>query len=547
MRRLVALIAFLLLASVGAHAQQGVLQGGSWNAGHVPMYSTPGGGSIPVIQDSGTAAGGVTGVGASEFGITSRASGTGPYANAGSGPLFTNFCLNDGPSSGQYHYLCLGPNNTSGTLTGGVLVYGAAGGASQLPLLLNVNGATYQFPFSVGGIVGPGVTVVGDLVCWNNTIGTLVKDCTTLNAGVTIPGATITTPTISGATITTSTWTGGTITSPTIATPTITSPSVTGGTFAGSPTITTPTISSPTFSGTVAGANTIPLSILQQQSATTILGNTTGSTANVVALSQAQVATQVPLRSYLAGLTLSNDSGTPNSVLDIAAGQATDSTNTVMINLSAFTKSTAGLWVAGSGNNGMGNGLTVGASTWYHVCAIINNGSPDVYFDTDVNCTSNSPASTTARRRIGSFKTNGASQILGFVQDGDYFQWTAISASDFSTLNPGTGATTTLLNVPTGVNILAQTIFIVQNTGGGGAAVMWVNDLAVNSIVPTQNEAQTINAQTGATGQVIASPVELMVRTNTSGQVRYRLSFSDGNTTVTAYTRGWTDTRGRNK
>jgi hypothetical protein len=33
------------------------------------------------------------------------------------------------------------------------------------------------------------------------------------------------------------------------------------------------------------------------------------------------------LRSYIAGLTLSNDGGTPSSVLDIAAGQAADSGN----------------------------------------------------------------------------------------------------------------------------------------------------------------------------------------------------------------------------
>lgn len=39
-----------------------------------------------------------------------------------------------------------------------------------------INGTAYSFPFSVGGIVGPGTTVVGDLVLWNNTTGTLVKD-----------------------------------------------------------------------------------------------------------------------------------------------------------------------------------------------------------------------------------------------------------------------------------------------------------------------------------------------------------------------------------
>lgn len=44
-----------------------------------------------------------------------------------------------------------------------------------------------------------------------------------------------------------------------------------------------PTIASPTFSGTVAGANTIPLGVIAQSAANTMLGNWTGSTANVAA------------------------------------------------------------------------------------------------------------------------------------------------------------------------------------------------------------------------------------------------------------------------
>lgn len=46
---------------------------------------------------------------------------------------------------------------------------------------------------------------------------------------------------------------------------------------------TSPTIASPTLTGTVAGANTIPLSILQQSAADTMLGNWTGAPANVLA------------------------------------------------------------------------------------------------------------------------------------------------------------------------------------------------------------------------------------------------------------------------
>ncbi len=49
----------------------------------------------------------------------------------------------------------------------------------------------YPFPFSIGGILGPGTSVVNDAACWNNVTGTLLKDC---GAFVTVGG--------------TNTWTG---------------------------------------------------------------------------------------------------------------------------------------------------------------------------------------------------------------------------------------------------------------------------------------------------------------------------------------------------
>src|SRR5581483_1603164 len=112
-----------------------------------------------------------------------------------------------------------------------------------------------------------------------------------------------------------------------------------------------------------------------------VFDNTTG---NVIADSgvpiTAIIAPIVP-RAYFSGLIESNDGGTPNSVLDMAAGMAADTTNAVLISVGAFTKSTAGAWTAGTGQHGMGNGLTIANSTWYHVCLANNSGTPDYWFD----------------------------------------------------------------------------------------------------------------------------------------------------------------------
>lgn len=256
------------------------------------------------------------------------------------------------------------------------------------------------------------------------------------------------------------------------------------------------------------------------------------------------VAGYPAMRGYIAGLTLSNDSITPNSILDISAGQATDSTGAVLMTLaSAFTKSTGGTWVAGTGQNGMGTGLTIANSTWYHVFEIVNNGAVDIYFDTSVTA-ANKPTNTTAFRRIGSFKTNGSAQIITFLQDGDYFQWGTIPAVDVSVTNPGTSAQTGTLSVPTGVNVISQALWTLSNAGAGGFTSLLVTDLATADVTAASGRAHISGVLSAAAGAQTGS-AEVLCRTSTSGQVRWRLVFSDANVSVNAYTRGWFDSRGR--
>jgi hypothetical protein len=100
--------------------------------------------------------------------------GTPPFAGTGTGPLGTNLCDYDAPITNPtgYHYLCLSPNAQGG----GLIAYGAAGGATQLPLTAIINGVSYPFPFVLTGVLGPGSSTVGNLALWNNTNGTLLKD-----------------------------------------------------------------------------------------------------------------------------------------------------------------------------------------------------------------------------------------------------------------------------------------------------------------------------------------------------------------------------------
>ena len=229
---------------------------------------------------------------------------------------------------------------------------------------------------------------------------------------------------------------------------------------------------------------------------------------------------------YIWGLTLSNDGTTPTTVLDIAAGSASDSTNAVTMTGTAFTKTVSGTWVAGTGNAGMGTGLTVAANTWYHVYSIINGGNYDVYFDTSTTA-ANKPASTTAFRYIGSFKTNGSSQIIAFFQLGQDFLWAA-SVADISA-GGTTSAALYTLSTPLGI-VTKPLIFATATSGGSPTFSVWSPVLGSGYTAPTGFGGGTV---AGSGIQVPSTH-----STNTSSQLYLKVSTAS---TLTVTTLGYTN------
>jgi hypothetical protein len=152
-----AVMAFLAPVSA-AFGQASLLQGGGWQPGHSPMYVGQSG-SQPIVQDSGPASGGPIGLGLAEQLLTVRGTGTAPYANAGTGPLGTNWCDYDAPTTNPtgYHVFCISPNAQGG----GLISYNAFGGAAPLPFNFNINGTTIT---PAGGITGVtiGSTTIGN-------------------------------------------------------------------------------------------------------------------------------------------------------------------------------------------------------------------------------------------------------------------------------------------------------------------------------------------------------------------------------------------------
>lgn len=234
---------------------------------------------------------------------------------------------------------------------------------------------------------------------------------------------------------------------------------------------------------------------------------------------------------YIHGFTLSNNSST--NKIDVAVGYCADSTNTTAIAGTAFTKSIAGAWVAGSNVNGMGVGLTVANNTWYHVFAIIAGGAFDVYFDTSASA-ANKPAGTTAFRRIGSFRTSGSAQIIAFKQYGQTIYWTT-AVQDVNTGAPPTAATLTTLSVPVGVSVYPICHTQASASSGGGSAATFL----YSPFLTTSPQPTLFVRADGAPFARVGATLPANQLTNTSAQLFYYIDGGLASGAVTTY--GWVD------
>lgn len=249
-------------------------------------------------------------------------------------------------------------------------------------------------------------------------------------------------------------------------------------------------------------------------------------------------------RAYLAGCQLSNDGGSPNTKIDISAGQAQDVNNAGAMTLTAIIKDISASWAVGTGNGGLAGALTLTASTWYHVFVIkrTDTNVVDAYFDSSVSA-ANIPAPYTLFRRVGSVKVDGSKNLLPFAQDGDYFRWKT-SVLDVSQANPGTSAVLAALSVPLGLTVQAI-MNVLLNGSTTGQFIVHISDPAENDETPSLTAAPLGSAGVQNTS-AFNMAFRVVERVNTSQQIRYRLSASGASDHFYVATLGWYDTRGKN-
>jgi hypothetical protein len=269
-------------------------------------------------------------------------------------------------------------------------------------------------------------------------------------------------------------------------------------------------------------------------------------------------STVVP--NFITGLILSNDGTTPNSKIDISAGTASDTTNAASIAPGAFIKTTSGAWTSGTGNAGMGNGLTVASGTWYNVCLANNGGTPDYWFDTSTTC-ANRPAgiSDTKYRVIGMFRTctavlcsGGAStNIAAFkaftIPGGVRTLWNLDASNIGRDVASASVASQTrvlkVLSVPTGFKVRAY-FSATAGDSGVGLRVMSPDepDWTVNTSGASAGLDQPPDEVAGSSSYM---RLDYERNTDTSAQVAFRAS-SAITTDFSIWTRGWDWDRGMN-
>jgi hypothetical protein len=243
----------------------------------------------------------------------------------------------------------------------------------------------------------------------------------------------------------------------------------------------------------------------------------------------------VPLRSYLAGLTLSTAGS--SATITTAAGFAVDGGNTQGMVLASSLDKTTSAWAVGNAQGGLDTGA-IANSTWYHFWLIMrpDTGVVDMLISLSASAPT-MPANYTLKRRIGSGKIDGAGKWTAFTQDGDYFRWAA-SVADVAAAAPGTAAVSRTLTVPIGVNVFA---LFTATMGSDTSPTALFSDLAANDEAPNATGLGMIVSIATYGGQGA-----FQIRTNTSAQVRSRLSASSAGTTLYMQTYGWIDSRGRN-
>lgn len=233
----------------------------------------------------------------------------------------------------------------------------------------------------------------------------------------------------------------------------------------------------------------------------------------------------------LSGCELSNNATDATNDIDIAAGYVVSDDGAAVMTVPAITKQLDAAWAVGDDEGGLDTGSI--ANTTYHLFAIQRSDTlvVDVLFSASLSPTM--PTDYDRKAYLGAILREGGA-IVGFSQHGAEFE-RKVPIDDTNVGNPGTSAVLVMLSIPNG--IVNDALLSIEVYDGSPAAFTRV---LVTSPAQTDTSPGTVYDMSVAnSGVANFAMAQTRRRTNTSRQVRYRLSNSDAGVVFKMATRGW--------
>lgn len=244
---------------------------------------------------------------------------------------------------------------------------------------------------------------------------------------------------------------------------------------------------------------------------------------------------------YFSGFTLLNNTGAPNTTIDVGAGSARSSTNTVDITLTSTISGilqSSGAWAAGNNQNKLDNGAKANSTT-YHVFAIrkTSDGSADILFSLSATAPT-MPTGYAGFRWINAIRTNSSGNIIPFLNKGDMV-WYKTPIKDVNLSSIASNVGTYALSIPSGVEVEA----LLYVEAAGDQPVVYLSspdavDLSPLGLGAGYVGGQSLQAGGGSALDIIGG--QQTVLSNSSGQIRARFKTDSAATTgLVIVTAGW--------
>ncbi|NDK54036.1 hypothetical protein [Rhizobium laguerreae] len=224
--------------------------------------------------------------------------------------------------------------------------------------------------------------------------------------------------------------------------------------------------------------------------------------------------------SFIDGLLLSNNSGSPNTHVDFAAGSVRSGSSFVS-NAASITKRINGTWAVGTGNGALDTGAVAANATYFaYALRKTSDGSFDVVLSTSATIggvTTTLLTGYTIVKCIGVVLTDASSLIRQFIMYPRDEYTFVTPAKDAVNVAISTTSTLLALTVPNGVKIKAKLRFEFTSSATTNAALL--SDPAQGPLTSgIGGDGANVGTIQVASGFVVGSQE---IWTNTSKQIRH--------------------------